>query len=176
MAVLAGSSLTGNLKAQSAWPSKQVRITVPSLVANLSYHPQGFHAGHLAGRRADRADADSNGAGQHAGSIHPLCPGEFRQGELRHRGIELLHVPYKGGTPLTAALLAGDIQAAFIGIPNAVQPLKSGRLKTVGISTLSRSNVMPDIPTMAESGIPGFDLASTMGMVAAAGTAEDILA
>ena len=76
----------------------------------------------------------------------------------------------------TAALLAGDIQSAFIGIPNAVQPLKSGRLKTVGISTLTRSNVMPEVRTMAESGLPGFDVAANMGLVGAAGTPADIVA
>lgn len=106
------------------------------------------------------------------GSIHHMTMAIL----ATRAGVDFLHVPYKGGAAITAALLAGDIQAALIGIPNAVQPLKSGRLKTVGISTLSRSSVIPDVPTMAESGLAGFDVASNMGLVAAAGTPPDIVA
>ncbi len=106
------------------------------------------------------------------GSIHHMTMAIL----ATRAGVEFLHVPYKGGAAITAGLLAGDIQSALIGIPNAVQPLKSGRLKTVGISTLARSPVMPDVPTMAESGLTGFDVASNMGLVAAAGTPPDIVA
>lgn len=106
------------------------------------------------------------------GSIHHMTMAIL----ATRAGVEFLHVPYKGGAAITAGLLAGDVQAALIGIPNAVQPLKSGRLKTVGISTLGRSPVLPDVPTMAESGLAGFDVASNMGLVAAAGTPPDIVA
>ena len=106
------------------------------------------------------------------GSIHHMTMAIL----ATRAGVEFLHVPYKGGAAITAGLLAGDIQSALIGIPNAVQPIKSGRLKTVGISTLARSPVMPDVPTMAESGLSGFDVASNMGLVAAAGTPPDIVA
>ena len=106
------------------------------------------------------------------GSIHHLTMAMF----TTSTGIELVHVPFKGGTPLVAALLAGDVHAGFSGIPNVIQPIKTGRLRALGISTARRSSSLPDVPTLAEQGIKGFDVATTIGLQAPAGTPREIVA
>ena len=106
------------------------------------------------------------------GSVHHLTMEIF----AARAGIQLLHVPYKGGTPLVGALLAGDVQAGFSGIPNVLQGIKAGRLRVLGISTARRSSSVPDVPTLAELGLAGFDVATTIGLQAPAGLARDIVA
>ena len=99
------------------------------------------------------------------GSIHHITMAVF----LASAGIDMVHIPYKGGTPLVAALLAGDVQAGFSGIPNVQQSIRAGKLRVLGISTPQKSASLPDVPTLAEQGMAGFDLASTIGLQAPAG-------
>ena len=106
------------------------------------------------------------------GSIHHMTMAMFASSA----GVDVLHVPYKGGTPLVAALMAGDVQAGFSGIPNVQQAIKSGRLRVLGISTARRSGSLPDVPTLAELGIKGFDVASTIGLQGPAGIPHEIVA
>lgn len=106
------------------------------------------------------------------GSVHHLTMEIF----AARAGIRLLHVPYKGGTALVGALLAGDVQAGFSGIPNVLQAIKAGRLRVLGISTARRSSSVPDVPTFAELGLAGFDVATTIGLQAPAGVPRDIVA
>ena len=81
----------------------------------------------------------------------------------------MLHVPYKGGAPLVAAVMAGEVQAGFSGIPNVAQAIRAGKLKVFGISLAQRSKSLPDVPTLDEQGIKGFNVSSTMGLQAPAG-------
>jgi tripartite-type tricarboxylate transporter receptor subunit TctC len=106
------------------------------------------------------------------GSIHHLTMAIF---ELES-GTRMLHVPYKGGAPLVAAIMAGEVQAGFSGIPNVAQAIRAGKLKTFGISTLRRSASVPDVPTFDELGLKGFDVASTIGLQAPAGVPRDVVA
>lgn len=106
------------------------------------------------------------------GSVHHLTMEIF----AARAGIQLLHVPYKGGTPLVGALLAGDVQAGFSGIPNVLQGARAGRLRVLGISTARRSASVPDVPTLAELGLAGFDVATTIGLQAPAGLPREIVA
>ena len=106
------------------------------------------------------------------GSVHHLTMEIF----AARAGIQLLHVPYKGGTALVGALLAGDVQAGFSGIPNVLQAIKAGRLRVFGISTVRRSGSLPDVPALAELGLAGFDVATTIGLQAPAGLAREIVA
>ena len=105
------------------------------------------------------------------GSIHHLTMAIFSA----RVGIDLLHVPYKGGTALVGGVMAGDVQAGFSGIPNVQQAIRAGRLRVLGISTAQRSPSMPEVPTMIEQGISGFEVATTIGMQVPAGTPREII-
>ena len=106
------------------------------------------------------------------GSIHHLTMAIF----AARTGIEVVHVPYTGGTALVGGVLAGDVQAGFSGIPNVQQAIRAGRLRVLGISIGRRSASMPEVPTFNEQGIAGFDVATTIGMQVPAGTPKEIIA
>lgn len=106
------------------------------------------------------------------GSIHHLTMAIF----AARMGVEFLHVPYKGGSPMVAGVMAGDVAGGFSGIPNVMQAIRGGKLKTLGISTAKRSASMPEVPTLLEQGVRDFDVASVMGLAAAAGTPKEIIA
>ena len=108
--------------------------------------------------------------------LHPTVPANTLQEFIARSGIEVVHVPYKGGTALVGGVMAGDVQAGFSGIPNVQQAIRSGRLRVLGISTARRSASMPDVPTFNELGLAGFDVATVIGVQAPAGTPRDIIA
>ena len=85
-------------------------------------------------------------------------------------GLDMMHVPYKGGGPAAADVMAGHVNMYFSTVLESIGSVKSGKLKALGASSLVRSPAMPDLPTIAESGVPGFDAASWIGIAAPAGT------
>jgi len=91
-------------------------------------------------------------------------------------GIELNHVPYKGSGPAQQDLMAGIVKVSFVGTPIAIPHMKAGRLKALGVSTAKRSQEMPDVPTIAEAGVPGYEALVWIGMLAPAGTPQQIIA
>jgi len=91
-------------------------------------------------------------------------------------GIKLNHVPYKGSGPAQQDLMSGIIKVSFVGTPIAIPHMKSGRLKALGVSTAKRSPEMPDVPTVAQAGVPGYEAIVWIGMLAPAGTAREIIA
>ena len=107
-----------------------------------------------------------------SGSVHHLTMAVFAS----RAGVELLHVPYKGGTALVAALLGGEVQAGWSGIPNVASHIKSGKLRVLCISTARRSASLPGVPTAAELGFAGFDIATVIGLQAPAGLPREIAA
>ena len=72
-------------------------------------------------------------------------------------GIELNHVPYKGSGPAMQDLIAGQVGVSFAGVPNVLGHVKSGRLKALGVTTPKRWSELPDVPTLAEAGVPGYE-------------------
>ena len=90
-------------------------------------------------------------------------------------GIKLVHIPYKGTGPAMTDLLGGHIPAAFPPIPAAHEAVKSGLLRILAVTSIKRSALMPEVPTIAESGVPGFDAALRYGIVAPAGTPRPIV-
>jgi len=91
-------------------------------------------------------------------------------------GTDMVHIPFKGGAPALQALLAGDTQLMFDNLANSMQQVKAGRLKALAVTTEKRSALVPDLPTMAESGVPGFDISTWFGIMAPAGTPPDVIA
>jgi len=89
---------------------------------------------------------------------------------LSRSGIEVLHVPYKGSPPAVTALLAGEVQISFASITAMLPAIQAKRLNALAVSSAKRIAVLPGVPTVAESGLPGYDVASTFGLLAPAGT------
>jgi len=90
-------------------------------------------------------------------------------------GIDLLHVPYKGDAPLNQALLASEVQVAFMPLAGVLPHIKSGRLRALGVSGKTRSATMPDVPTFTEAGVP-FDFTGWLGIFAPATTPPEVVA
>ena len=90
-------------------------------------------------------------------------------------GIDLVHVPYKGGAPASTDLIAGQVSLLFNSIPSVLPHMRSGRLKALAIGSAVRSPAIPDVPTVAEAGVPGFDYSTWYGLFAAAGTSRAII-
>jgi tripartite-type tricarboxylate transporter receptor subunit TctC len=107
-----------------------------------------------------------------AGSIHHLTFAIFAE----RVGIDLLHVPYRGGSAMVNGLLTGEIQAGWSGIPNVMELIAAGKLRGLCVSTLQRSPSTPAIPTCDELGLTGFNIATMMGLLAPAGTSPTIVA
>lgn len=91
-------------------------------------------------------------------------------------GTTLQHVPYKGTGPALNDLLAGQVQMSFTDILTAMPYIKAGRLKAIGVATEKRSQAMPEIASIAEQGLPGYDVSVFFGVVAPAGTPADRIA
>jgi tripartite-type tricarboxylate transporter receptor subunit TctC len=89
-------------------------------------------------------------------------------------GVEMTHVPYKGSVPMLTDLLSGQLQLAFSSVPTALPHIKTGRLKPLAVTRLSRSATLPDLPTVHET-LPGFDISLWQGIVAPAGTPRAIV-
>ena len=91
-------------------------------------------------------------------------------------GINIVHVTYKGGGPAAIAVLAGESQVVFASVAAALQHVRSGRLRALAVTGLKRSMLAPELPTMDESGFPGFNVTAWQSVVAAAGTPRGIIA
>ena len=90
-------------------------------------------------------------------------------------GIELNHVPYKGSAPAMQDLLGGQVKVSFAGIPNVLPHVKAGRLRALAVSTPQRSPDLPDVPTAAEAGVPGYQATLWLNLAAPAGTPGEIV-
>jgi tripartite-type tricarboxylate transporter receptor subunit TctC len=106
------------------------------------------------------------------GSVHHLTMALFAE----RAGIDLLHVPYRGGTALVNGLLTGEIQAGWSGIPNVMALIESGNVRALCVSIAKRSRSLPNVATCAELGYAGFEIATMIGLQAAAGLPQPIVA
>ena len=101
-------------------------------------------------------------------------------GSPNHLGMELLnvkmtHIPYKGAGPVVTDLIAGHIQLAALGFPGALPYVQAGRLRAIAVTGTKRSPLLPDVPTVSESGVPGYSVTSWYGVFAPAGTSREII-
>lgn len=90
-------------------------------------------------------------------------------------GVDMLHVPYKGSAPAVTDLLAGQVQLMFDNLPSSLQQVKAGKLRPIAVTTAKRSPTLPDVPTIAESGLPGYEASSWFGLHAPGRTPKDIV-
>lgn len=89
--------------------------------------------------------------------------------------LNMLHVPYRGSAPAIADLLGGQVQSMFDNMPSALPHVKAGRLRALAITSAQRSPLLPDVPTFAESGFPGFEVHSWFGLAAPVGTPRAVV-
>jgi tripartite-type tricarboxylate transporter receptor subunit TctC len=91
-------------------------------------------------------------------------------------GTDLVHVPYKGSGPLATDLLGGQIHMSFDTVTPVLQHIKSGKLRALAVTTAKRSSALPDVPTLEEAGLKGFNIGTWFGVLAPAATPKDVLA
>jgi tripartite-type tricarboxylate transporter receptor subunit TctC len=94
---------------------------------------------------------------------------------VRGAGIDLLHVPYKGGGPAVSDLLAGQVNLLFGSVSTSSPLVKAGRLRALAVTSAKRLSVLPDIPTIAETVIPGYEVVQWFGLAAPTGTPNAIV-
>ena len=90
-------------------------------------------------------------------------------------GARIIHVPYKGGGPAVSAVIAGEVPMTIIDGGSAASQIKAGQLRALAVTTATRTSVLPDLPTMQESGVPDFDIGTWFGLFAPAGTPSAIV-
>lgn len=90
-------------------------------------------------------------------------------------GVDMLHIPYKGSGPLTSDLIAGQVSMSFDTITPVLPQIKAGKLRPLAVTTAARSPALPEVPTLAESGLAGFDQGTWFGVLAPAATPKEIV-
>jgi tripartite-type tricarboxylate transporter receptor subunit TctC len=91
-------------------------------------------------------------------------------------GVAMQHVPYKGSAPALADLVGGQVQLMFDNLPSALPQIRAGKLRALAVTSAVRAPALPDVPTVAEAGVPGFEASSWFGLLAPAGTPPEIVA
>lgn len=109
--------------------------------------------------------SNGNGTGQH------LIGAQFNIGS----GVDILHVPYKGSGPLTIDLLGGQIDMSFDTVTPVLSHIRAGKLRALAVTTIQRSAALPDVPTLDEAGLKGFDQGTWFGILAPAATPKDVV-
>lgn len=121
----------------------------------------------LAKRRPGELSHSSSGTG----SITQLAGELFKD----KTGVKMLHIPYKGGGPSVVALVSGEASVGFTTTPSCITQIKAGRLRGLAVTTAKRSPFLPDLPTVAQAGVPGYAAEAWYGMLVPAGTPNDII-
>jgi len=143
---------------------------IPNLVVVNSSVPAKTVSELVAVTKADPDKYSYGSAGP--GSAHHLIGEVFKL----ETGAKLLHVPYRGSAPAVADLLGGQVAVMFDTAPSAIPHLKGGKTRALAVTTAKRSTALPDIPTLAEAGVPGIDIGTWYGLMAPAGTPAPIIA
>ena len=148
-------------------------ITLAGISANLLVAHPSFPANSVkelidyARRNPGRINYGSSGNGT---SVH-LSMELFKSMTKTY----MLHIPYRGSAPVVTDLLAGQVDVMFDNVPNVIGHVRAGKMKALAVSTAQRSALAPDVPTVAEAGVPGYELAVWFGVLAPAGTPRDII-
>ncbi|MGB6104501.1 MAG: tripartite tricarboxylate transporter substrate binding protein [Pusillimonas sp.] len=118
-----------------------------------------------------KSDKGVNYASSGTGGPQHLAAEEFK----RVTSADINHIPYKGGSPAITDLVGGQVEMFFAGLPPAMPFIKAGKLRALAVTTEERSELVPDIPTLAESGLPGFHIENWQGVFVPAGTPPEII-
>lgn len=94
---------------------------------------------------------------------------------MKMTGTRMQHIPYKGSAPATVAMLSGEIDALFDNVPNVLPQIKAGKMKAIAVSGVRRAPLLPAVPTVAESGVPGYEVTVWFGMQLPAGTPRPVV-
>ena len=121
----------------------------------------------LAKAKPDKLNFASSGSG---GAIH--LAGEMFKSMA---GVKMIHVPFKVTTQAIASLIAGEVDLMFDGITSAVPQIRANRLRALGVSSSERVAALPEVPTIAEAGVPGYEVVSWFGLLAPTGTPREVL-
>jgi len=151
-----------------------VPVTLTAVVPNLLVANPSFAANSVADlitlsrSKPGRINFASpgSGTGQHLG-------GELLKSMAN---IDLVHVPYKGSGPGVTDLLSGQVELMIVPLPVVIGHVRSGKLKAIGLTSLKRSTLLPDIPTVSEAGLDGYDVSAWYGVIAPIGTPPPIIA
>jgi len=139
-----------------------VVVVNPALAANTTQEL-------IASARAADGKLTYSSAGN--GSVNHLLGEMFDSAA----GVKMTHVPYKGAGPALADLIGGQVQVSFTSMPSVIGHIKSGKLRAIAVTSRARSDTMPELPTLAESGLPGFDVNPWFGLLAPAATPAAIV-
>jgi len=149
--VTIAASINNSLSVNAALPAKNVR----ELIALAKAQPGALTFG-----------SAGSGTSQHlAGEMFKTLT-----------GIQMTHIPYKGGAPVMVDLLGGQISMTFGDLPTALPHVRSGRIRSIAVTAAKRSPLLPDVPTVAEQGVPGFDVSAWFGVFTTGGTPKDVVA
>ena len=105
------------------------------------------------------------------GSANHLATARF----AHMANLKLQHVPYKGGGPAVIAIVSGETSTLFATIPSAIHHFKSGKLRPLGVSSAKRNSALPELPTIAEAGLPGYEAIEWQGLMVPTGTPRDVI-
>ena len=196
----AGTNIAVRTLIDSAPDGYTLMLTANALAANMAlYHPAPFDAERdvapvgLVGRVpvviATRADSDIKslaGFVQRAqakpGDVQYATPGNGSTPHLavemfaHSAGIQLTHVPYKGGSQAITDVLGGQVPLVAVNALEVVPHVKAGKMRVVAVMSAARTPMLPDVPTIAESGYPGFEASVWYGLIAPAKTPADVIA
>ena len=149
-------------------------VVLVAVVPNvLVVNPRAVEARNVAGliRLAEQSPGRlTYGSGGNGSAAH-IAMAAFNDAT----GTRMTHVPYRGTAPMMTDLIAGQIGLTLTGGPPALPPVRAGQLRALGVSSLRRLDTAPDIPTIAESGVPGFDAVQWYGLVAPAAMPREIV-
>ena len=148
-------------------------ITVVGVVPNVVIVPANLPAKNVAElialAKAQPGKLSYGSTGQ--GTAHHLIGEQFAD----MAGVDLLHVPYKGSAPALVDLFGGQIQIMFDTVASCLPHIKSSKIRALAVTTGKRSSALPEVPTLDEAGLKGFEVSSWFGLMAPAGTPSEIV-
>ena len=149
-------------------------ITRTGMVANVLVVNPSVNASDVAAliALAKNRPGSLNYASQGVGSNGQVTGEFFKQ----RAGLDILHVPYKGSSPAVQDLLAGQVQLMFDNLPSVLPLVRAGQLRALAVTTSTRASQLPEVPTLSESGLPGFETSAWFALLVSAATPEPIRA
>jgi len=173
--------------------NNSILATNEALYKSLRYKPEAFEPITLVGTQANILVINPKVPAHSVKELVALCkaePGKLNFASSGHGAaahlagelfkteakVDIVHVPYKGAAPALQDVIAGNDQMMFATAASVVGHIKSGQVRALAVTTLKRTALLPDIPTMDEAGLPGFEASTWHGLVAPAGTPRELIA